>query len=321
MAEKYRLVTRSDFDGLVCAMILKEVDLIDDIKFVHPKDMQDGLIPVTNRDITTNLPYVEGVHLAFDHHSSEVTDDEKKPAYIIEGDAPSAARVVYEYYGGKEKLPRISEEIMAAVDKSDSAQFDMDDILNPKGWTLMSFLMDARTGLGRFHKFRISNYDLMMQLIDFCLEHSVEEVLELPDVKERVDLYFSQQQEFKAQLMRVTKMKGDVAVIYLKDEEIIYTGNRFLIYALFPQAKISVHVMWGFRKQNTAVTIGKSIVNRSSTIDIGEICHYYGGGGHRNAGTCQLPNDEIDGILPDIINLLNEKTTLKALDKKKGPQF
>ncbi len=321
MAEKYRLVTRSDFDGLVCAMILKEMDLIDDIKFVHPKDMQDGLIPVTNRDITTNLPYVEGVHLAFDHHSSEVTDDEKKPAYIIEGDAPSAARVVYEYYGGKEKLPRISEEIMAAVDKSDSAQFDMDDILNPKGWTLMSFLMDARTGLGRFHKFRISNYDLMMQLIDFCLEHPVEEVLELPDVKERVDLYFSQQQEFKAQLMRVTKMKGDVAVIYLKDEEIIYTGNRFLIYALFPQAKISVHVMWGFRKQNTAVTIGKSIVNRSSTIDIGEICHYYGGGGHRNAGTCQLPNDEIDGILPDIINLLNEKTTLKALDKKKGPQF
>ena len=291
MAEKYRLVTRSDFDGLVCAMILKEMDLIDDIKFVHPKDMQDGLIPVTNRDITTNLPYVEGVHLAFDHHSSEVTDDEKKPAYIIEGDAPSAARVVYEYYGGKEKLPRISEEIMAAVDKSDSAQFDMDDILNPKGWTLMSFLMDARTGLGRFHKFRISNYDLMMQLIDFCLEHPVEEVLELPDV----------------------------AVIYLKDEEIIYTGNRFLIYALFPQAKISVHVMWGFRKQNTAVTIGKSIVNRSSTIDIGEICHYYGGGGHRNA--CQLPNDEIDGILPDIINLLNEKTTLKALDKKKGPQF
>ncbi len=321
MAEKYRLVTRSDFDGLVCAMILKEMDLIDDIKFVHPKDMQDGLIPVTNRDITTNLPYVEGVHLAFDHHSSEVTDDEKKPAYIIEGDAPSAARVVYEYYGGKEKLPRISEEIMAAVDKSDSAQFDMDDILNPKGWTLMSFLMDARTGLGRFHKFRISNYDLMMQLIDFCLEHPVEEVLELPDVKERVDLYFSQQQEFKAQLMRVTKMKGDVAVIYLKDEEIIYTGNRFLIYALFPQAKISVHVMWGFRKQNTAVTIGKSIVNRSSTIDIGEICHYYGGGGHRNAGTCQLPNDEIDGILPYIINLLNEKTTLKALDKKKGPQF
>lgn len=321
MAEKYRLVTRSDFDGLVCAMILKEMDLIDDIKFVHPKDMQDGLIPVTNRDITTNLPYVEGVHLAFDHHSSEVSDDEEKPAYIIEGEAPSAARIVYEYYGGKEKLPRISEEIMAAVDQSDSAQFELDDILHPSGWTLMSFLMDARTGLGRFHEFRISNYDLMMELIDYCLEHPVEEVLELPDVKERVELYFRQQDDFKAQLQRVTKMVGDVAVIYLKDEETIYTGNRFLVYALFPQAKISVHVMWGLRKQNTAVTIGKSILNRTSKIDIGELCHYYGGGGHRNAGTCQLPNDEVDEILPDILDILNEKRTLKDMDKKKGPRF
>lgn len=317
MSEEYRLVTRSDFDGLVCAMILKELGLIGDIKFVHPKDMQDGLIPVTNRDITTNLPYVDGVHLAFDHHSSEVTDDnEKKPDYIIEGEAPSAARVVYNYYGGKEKLPRISDEIMEAVDKSDSAQFTMDEILHPTGWNLMSFLMDARTGLGRFHEFRISNYELMMELIDFCREHPVEDVLELPDVKERVDLYFRQQEEFKEQLQRVTKMHGDVAVIYLKDEEIIYSGNRFLIYAMYPEAKISVHVMWGFRKQNTAVTIGKSIFNRSSNVDIGEICHYYGGGGHRNAGTCQLPNDEVDGILPDILDLLNEKITLQELDKK-----
>ncbi len=317
MSEKYRLVTRSDFDGLVCAMILKELDLIDDIKFVHPKDMQDGLIPVTDRDITTNLPYVDGVHLAFDHHSSEVRDDKEQPDYIIEGEAPSAARVVYEYYGGKEKLSCISDEIMDAVDKSDSAQFTMEDILHPQGWTLMSFLMDARTGLGRFHEFRISNYELMMQLIDYCREHPIEDVLQLPDVKERVELYFRQQQDFKDQLQRVTKMHDDVAVIYLKDEEIIYTGNRFLVYAMYPQAKISVHVMWGFRKQNTAVTIGKSIVNRASQVDIGEICHYYGGGGHRNAGTCQLPNDEVDGILPDILDLLNEKITLQELAKKK----
>ncbi len=233
----------------------------------------------------------------------------------------SCALPIYEYYGGKEKLPRISDEIMAAVDQSDSAQFDLDDILHPDGWTLMSFLMDARTGLGRFHEFRISNYDLMMELIDYCLEHPVEEVLQLPDVKERVDLYFRQQDDFKAQLQRVTKMVGDVAVIYLKEEETIYTGNRFLVYALFPQAKISVHVMWGLRKQNTAVTIGKSIINRTSQIDIGELCHYYGGGGHRNAGTCQLPNDEVDEILPDILDLLNEKRTLKDLDKKKGPRF
>lgn len=338
MAEKYRLVTRSDFDGLVCAMILKELDLIDDIKFVHPKDMQDGIIPVTNRDITTNLPFVDGVHLAFDHHSSEVLDDsadaaragnagvvawhgeDRKPSHIIEGDAPSTARIVYQYYGGREKLSRISEEIMAAVDKSDTAQFGLDEILNPAGWTLLSFIMDSRTGLGRFHDFRISNYDLMMKLIDYCLEHPVEEVLELPDVKERVDLYFRQQHDFKAQLKRVTKMVGDVAVVYLKDEDIIYTGNRFLVYALFPQAKISVHVMWGLRRRTTAVAIGKSIVDRSSDVDIGALCHYYGGGGHRNAGTCQFPNDEVDGILPDILDLLNGKVTLEGLDRK-GPKF
>lgn len=306
MSDMYRLITRSDFDGLVCAMILKELNLINDIKFVHPKDMQDGKIPVTDKDITTNLPYVPGVGIAFDHHSSEVTRaGGPKPNHIIDGNAPSAARVVYEYYGGKEKLPRIKDEIMEAVDKADSAQFTMEDILNPQGWVLLSYLMDARTGLGRFHSFRISNYELMMELIDYCLEHSIEQILELPDVKERVKMYFEQQELFKAQIERVHKIVGDVVVLPLKEEETIYTGNRFLVYAMYPEAKISVHVMWGFQKQNTAVTIGKSIVNRSSNVDIGEICLKYGGGGHKNAGTCQLPNDEVDKILPDILEILN----------------
>ncbi|MFW5651157.1 MAG: exopolyphosphatase [Acetivibrio ethanolgignens] len=307
MSEKYRLITRSDFDGLVCAMILKELNLIEDIKFVHPKDMQDGKIPVTDKDITTNLPYVPGVKLAFDHHSSEETRaGGSKPNHIIDGAAPSAARVVYNYYGGKKKLPRITDEIMEAVDKADSAQFTMEDILNPQGWVLLSYLMDARTGLGRFHSFRISNYDLMMELIDYCLEHTIKEILDLPDVKERVDMYFEQQELFKAQIERVHKIVGDVVVLPLKEEETIYTGNRFLVYAMYPETKISVHVMWGFQKQNTAVTIGKSIVNRSSKVDIGEICLKYGGGGHKNAGTCQLPNDEVDKILPDILELLNQ---------------
>ncbi|MFW5669589.1 MAG: exopolyphosphatase, partial [Acetivibrio ethanolgignens] len=226
--------------------------------------------------------------------------------HIIDGAAPSAARVVYNYYGGKKKLPRITDEIMEAVDKADSAQFTMEDILNPQGWVLLSYLMDARTGLGRFHSFRISNYDLMMELIDYCLEHTIKEILDLPDVKERVDMYFEQQELFKAQIERVHKIVGDVVVLPLKEEETIYTGNRFLVYAMYPETKISVHVMWGFQKQNTAVTIGKSIVNRSSKVDIGEICLKYGGGGHKNAGTCQLPNDEVDKILPDILELLNQ---------------
>lgn len=307
MSEQYRLITRSDFDGLVCAMILKELNMIDDIKFVHPKDMQDGLIEVTDRDISTNLPYVQGIHLAFDHHSSEVERaGGKKENHIIYPDAPSAARVVYEYYGGKEKLPRITEEIMVAVDKADSAQFTKEDILDPQGWVLLSYLMDARTGLGRFREFRISNYELMMQLIDFCLDHPIEEILELPDVKERVNMYFEQQELFKAQIERVHQMDGDVVVLPLKEEETIYTGNRFMVYAMYPQARISVHVMWGLKKQNTAVTIGKSIIDRSSTVDIGEICLKYGGGGHKNAGTCQLDNDKVDELLPEIIRQLKQ---------------
>ena len=299
-----RLVTRSDFDGLVCAMLLKEIDLIDEIKFVHPKDVQDGKVELTGDDITTNLPFDPRVKLAFDHHESELSRlnaDEVKDRFIIEGLAKSAARVVYNYYGGADTFKRISEEIMTAVDKGDSADFTEEEILNPTGWVLMNFIMDARTGLGRFHDFRISNYDLMMELIDYCVEHPIDEVLELPDVKERVDLYFEQQELFKQQLERIAKMHDRVVVIDLRDEETIYAGNRFMIYAMHPEAEISVHVAWGFKKQNTAVMIGKSIINKSSDFNIGDLCLKYGGGGHANAGTCQLANDEVDAKLPDII--------------------
>lgn len=307
MSEKYRLITRSDFDGLVCAMILKELDMIDDIKFVHPKDMQDGLIEVTDKDISTNLPYVKGIYLSFDHHQSEVTRATKiMPNHIINPEAKSAAHVVYDYYNNGHNLKRISKEILDAVDKGDSAQFTMEEILHPTGWVLLNYIMDARTGLGRFRNFRISNYQLMLELIDYCLNHSIDEILQLPDVAERVDMYFKQQEQFKAQLEKVHKMVGDVVVLYLKDEDIIYTGNRFMVYAMYPQAKISVHVMWGFRKQNTAITIGKSIVNRSSDVNIGDICLEYGGGGHKNAGTCQIDNDKVEEILPQILEKLNK---------------
>ena len=307
---KKRLVTRSDFDGLVCAMLLRELDIIGDIKFVHPKDVQDGKVDITENDITTNLPFDKRVGLAFDHHESELIRNKKEDyegKYIIDGNAKSAARVVYDYYGGAEKFTRVSEEIMTAVDKGDSADFTKDEILNPTGWVLMNFLMDARTGLGRFHEFRISNYDLMMELINYCVDHTIDQVLELPDVKERVDLYFRQQELFVEQLKRITRIEDKVAVIDLRNEETIYTGNRFMVYALWPEVEISVHVAWGFRKQNTAVMIGKSIINKNSDFNIGELCLSYGGGGHANAGTCQLDNDKIDGELPTIINKLNGK--------------
>ena len=305
---KRRLVTRSDFDGLACAMMLRELDLIDEIKFVHPKDVQDGKIELTKSDITTNLPYDPRVGLAFDHHESEMDRlkaIETGGKLIIDPNARSAARVVYDYYGGKKTFKKISDELMAAVDKGDSADFTIDEILNPKGWVLLHYLMDARTGLGRFHQFRISNYDLMMELINFCMDHNIDEILELPDVKERVELYFEQSEQFVAQLKRIAKVYDKVVVLDLRNEEVIHAGNRFMIYALYPETQISVHVAWGFRKQNTAVMIGKSIVNKASNVDIGELCLKYGGGGHHNAGTCQLDNDVVDKQLPDIIAALN----------------
>lgn len=308
MEAKRRLVTRSDFDGLACAMMLRDLDLVDEIKFVHPKDVQDGKIEMTKSDITTNLPYDPRVGLAFDHHESEMDRlkaIETGGKLIIDPHARSAARVVYDYYGGKKTFKKISDELMAAVDKGDSADFTIDEILNPKGWVLLHYLMDARTGLGRFHQFRISNYDLMMELIQYCMDHTIDEILELPDVKERVELYFEQSEQFVAQLKRIAKVYDKVVVLDLRNEEVIHAGNRFMIYALYPETQISVHVAWGFRKQNTAVMIGKSIVNKASNVDIGELCLKYGGGGHHNAGTCQLDNDEVDKQLPDIIAALN----------------
>jgi len=304
MAKKFRLITRSDMDGLVCAVILKQLELIDDIKFVHPKDMQDGTIEITNNDIITNLPYVPHAHLVFDHHESETVRNAGAKNHIIIADAPSAARVVYDYYSKENDLSMISEEMMQAVDKADSAQFSKEDILNPRGWELLSFMMDSRTGLGRFREFRVSNYDLMMNLIDYCKNHNIDDILKLPDVKERVDLYNKYADEFKEQLLRCSKVYDNLVVLDLREEEIIYPGNRFMIYALFPQTNISIHVIWGFKKQNTVFATGKSIIDRSSKTNIGNLMLKYNGGGHSAAGTCQIDNDKCEDVLKELIEAI-----------------
>ncbi|WP_029010571.1 exopolyphosphatase [Azospirillum halopraeferens] len=298
---KYRLVTRSDFDGLVCAVLLKELDLVDDIKFVHPKDMQDGKVEITGRDITTNLPYVEGAHLVFDHHLSETLRVGRRDNHIIDADAPSAARVVYDYYGGKERFPRVSDDMMRAVDQADSARYAIDDILRPQGWTLLNFLMDARTGLGRFRDFRVSNYQLMMELIDYCRRHTIDEILDLPDVKERVELYRRHEPEFIEQIRRCARQEGNVVILDLRGEDTILAGNRFMIYALFPDANVSIHVLWGLKQQNTVLACGKSILNRTSNSNIGALMLDYGGGGHHAAGTCQVTNDTADATLAAVV--------------------
>ena len=304
--KRYRLITRSDMDGLVCGILLKELNLIDDITFAHPKDMQDGLIEVGPDDITTNLPYVEGVFMAFDHHASEVTRVGQKDNHVIDSKAPSAARVVYDYFGGRAKMPKISDAMMEAVDKADAAQFTKDDILNPEGWELLSFIMDARTGLGRFRDFNISNYQLMMKLIDVCRDNQdIERILQMPDVKERVDLYFEQHTKFRQQIERCAKVSKNLLVLDLREEDAIWAGNRFVVYALFPNCNISIHVMWGKNKQNTVCAIGKSILNKTSRTDVGSLCLEYGGGGHHAAGTCQVQNDQAETVLKELTKRIN----------------
>jgi nanoRNase/pAp phosphatase (c-di-AMP/oligoRNAs hydrolase) len=308
----YRLVTRSDFDGLVCAVLLRKLGMIDEIEFVHPKDVQDGLVAVTDQDILTNLPYSAQAHLVFDHHHSETLRNEHAAAnHVIDAAAPSAARVVYEYYGGAGTFPDISPDLMRAVDQADSADYSLEEILDPQGWTLMNFLMDSRTGLGRFREFRISNYQLMMQLIDEVLaRESVEEILTNPDVVERVDLYREQAVMFIDQLKRVSTVRGDLVVVDLRTEDLIHAGNRFMIYALFPQCRVSAHLIWGKGKLNTVLAVGKSILDRTSPVDIGALMLRHGGGGHRNAGTCQVPHDEADAVLGEIADAVNESVSV-----------
>ncbi len=300
MSKKYRLVTRSDMDGLVCGTLMKYLGIINEITFVHPKDMQDGKIKITKNDITTNLPYVEGVYLAFDHHFSETLRNEKKSNHIIDPTAPSAAEVVYQYYGASKKFPVLFKDMMYAANKADSAAFTKEDILNPQAWELLSFLMDSRTGLGRFKEFTVSNYQLMMDLIDYCKDHTIEDILKLPDVKERVDLYFKYEKKFKEQLIKCTQIKKNLAIIDYTNEEIIYPGNRFLVYALYPEINISIHVVWGKEKQNIVFSPGKSILNKTSKINVGELMLKYGGGGHKAAGGCQIETSKAKQVLEEL---------------------
>jgi nanoRNase/pAp phosphatase (c-di-AMP/oligoRNAs hydrolase) len=310
---KYRLVTRSDFDGLVCAVLLQVLDLIDDITFVHPKDVQDGTTEITERDILTNLPYAPGAHMVFDHHHSEtLRNTGDKNNHVINPDAPSAARVIYEHFGGAERFPEVPDDLMRAVDQADSADYAIDDILNPTGWTLLNFLMDSRTGLGRFREFRISNYQLMMLLIDACIQMDIEEILKMPDVAERVDLYQACSAMFVEQLQRVCRQDGDVVLVDLRDEDLIQAGNRFMVYAMFPESRVSIHIIWGRQKLNTVFACGKSILDRTSPVDIGEVMLRYGGGGHLAAGTCQVPHADSERVLGELLAALKSPRPVRV---------
>lgn len=302
-----RLLTRSDFDGLGCAALLKELGKLDNIKFVHPKDIQDGKVDVTADDILANIPYVRGCALWFDHHSSE---EERREYGDFEGVsdplAPSAARVIWDYYGGENTFTNSHlKELTAAIDKSDTADFSLEEILHPKEWALLSFIMDPRTGLGRYKDYRIGNYQLMMDMIDYCRTMTVEKILEIDDVEERVARYFEQNKIFRQMLEANTTIRGAVIVLDLRNQDEIYTGNRFLLYSLYPEQNISIQVIWGRDKQNVVMTCGHSIMNRTSEVDIGSLMLKYNGGGHKRVGTCQVAIEEADRALEELVRQMN----------------
>ncbi len=302
-----RLITRSDFDGLACAVLLKEAGIIDSWTFAHPKDLQDGLVKVDENDCLANVPYVEGCGLWFDHHSSE---QERQSFKEFKGDsrpAPSAAHVIYDYYGGKEKFPNF-DELLVAVDKVDSADLTSDEILNPQKhpWILLGFIMDPRTGLGRFREFTISNYQLMEKLVEWCRTDSIETIMAYPDIKERIELYNEQTEKFIEMVHANTKIDGTVIITDLRNVETIYTGNRFIIYSLFPEQNVSAWIVSGKGGKGCSAAVGYSVVNRSAKVNVGSLMLKYNGGGHKAVGTCQFTDEEMATDLPKMLAELKE---------------
>jgi nanoRNase/pAp phosphatase (c-di-AMP/oligoRNAs hydrolase) len=303
-----RLVTRSDFDGLACGALLKEAGIIDHWKFVHPKDLQDGLIEVTEDDCLANVPYVEGCGLWFDHHSSE--HERVKLAGKYNGESritPSCARIIYEYYGGQGRFPQF-DDMMEAVDKVDSGQLTMDDIQNPKGWVLVGFLMDPRTGLGRWRQFTIPNYKLMEELIDGCRTLTTQQILNLSDVKERIEVYNEQTTLFKEMVSQHSYTRGKLLITDLRNVDPIYSCNRFMVYSMYPEQNISAWIVNGKGGAGCSAAVGYSILNRTSNVNVGSLMLKYSGGGHKNVGTCQFSQDNMDTDLP----MMLEELTLLA---------
>ncbi|WP_319466792.1 exopolyphosphatase [uncultured Pseudodesulfovibrio sp.] len=299
-----RLVTRSDFDGLVCATLLKHLNIIDDYLFAHPKDLQDGKVEVGKKDVLANVPYVPGCGLWFDHHTSE---NDRLGDIEFEGESkplPSCARVIYEYYGA-DKFPENFVPMMEAVDKVDSANLTPEEIRNPSGWIMLGYVMDPRTGLGRYRDYRISNYQLMLDMIEYCRSMPAEEIMEIEDVKERIDKYRADEPLFIKMLQDNTSVQGNAVVLDLRNQETIYCGNRFMIYTLHPDCNVSIRIIWGFKKQNVVFTVGHSITNRTSKTDVGKLMLSFGGGGHQAVGTCQVSENEVSETLKKMLETIN----------------
>jgi hypothetical protein len=299
-----RLLTRSDFDGICCAVLLKELGLMDEMVYAHPKDLQDGKIAVGNNDILANVPYVPGCGLWFDHHSSE--NERLQLAGKYEGRstfAPSAARVINDYYSS-DKLSRF-KEMLHFVDKVDSADLTEDEILNPTGWILLGFICDPRTGLGYHKNYRISNLAFMSDLVDHIRTKSIDEILSLPDTQERIAIYKENDQKAREFLKEHSRIEGSVLITDARGVVDLPPSNRFLVYSMFPTTNISVRMIEGKGKEFVSISVGYSILNRTASIDVGSLMLKYGGGGHKAVGTCQVPHNMADIVLKEIVTVSN----------------
>ncbi|MBF0119937.1 MAG: exopolyphosphatase [Desulfobacterales bacterium] len=298
-----RLLTRADFDGLGCAVLLKQINMISEIKFVHPKDVQDGKIEVNSDDILANLPYVKGCGYWFDNHSSE----EERNAYgffkgTSDPKAFSVSRVIYHYFGGQKTYSDSHfVDLIDAVDKIGHAELNTEEIFKPKGWVLLAFIIDPRTGLERYKGYKINFQQFMIDIIDYCRTKSIDEILEMDDVKERVERYLIQSEKFKEMIIKNTKIYDKLIVTDLRNQKEIYIGNRFIIYHLHPEQNISIQIMWGLNRQNIVITCGHSVLNKTSQVNVGSLMLKYGGGGHKRVGTCQVAVEEADKVLKELI--------------------
>ena len=280
-----RLVTRSDFDGLACGALLLEVGIIDSWKFAHPKDLQDGLIERLQ---------LQGKYKG----ESRIT--------------PSCARIIYEYYGGRERFPQF-DDLMVAVDKVDSGNLTVDEIMNPKGWILIGFLMDPRTGLGRWRQFTIPNYLLMEKLMEACRTMTTEEILAMPDVQERIEVYNEQTEKFKEMVTKYTRVEGNVIISDLRGVDPIYTGNRFMIYSMYPEQNISAWIVSGRGGMGCSAAVGYSIINKTSDVNVGSLMLKYNGGGHKKVGTCQFTDENMETDLPRMLEELCQMANGQAV--------
>ena len=313
-----RLVTRADFDGLVCGALLTKFEPIDAYLFVEPKFMQDGLVKIRTGDIIANLPYDPNCTLWFDHHVTNTTPEFAKPIVLGKGGfrlAPSAARVVYEYYKDlsnkqqpvdEEKTTRINNQeiiqfldserisyLLHETDRIDAGKLEPQDVLDPQGYVLISMTTDGRNAGDEAYWLRI---------IELLRDAFLEEILRDPEVSRRCQQIRDEQEQLRQLLLARTVMKGNVIFVDLRGIQEIPDGNRFLIFTLFPQGNIQVKVADDKQRENTtSISVGYNIFNTTSNVNVGELLSHHGGGGHKVVGSCRVPNDQADQVIREIV--------------------